>query len=257
MRTSFHYSLRLFHFSSILIPLMYLVFSAQGEVLLKDTISYPNGFLCVVADGTWTHHSGATNELQTVDGKARLIQNQTEDVNVLIPGQPYLPSSGMQLFVAFDVTLLELPKGAGSYFAHFKDAGNGFRAKIFAVTNNAALGCFRLGISTAENTPSAVINQDLELNKNYRVVCGYSLMDGSCSLWLDPKNDTAPDVKAMDVAGTLQIAAFALRQSSGIGSLEIDNIIIASEFSDILSSTPFVIPPTASTRSKPTYTNCW
>ena len=131
------------------------IFSHAG-VILSDTFSYPDGPLVTVSGGKWSTHSGSPAQVDVAGGMIHLTQAESEDVNASLDGQPYGPSSGVNLYARFVVNFSSLPSGDGTYFAHFKDnTATGFRCKVFATTNGAAPGSFRLGIAAAANTPTS------------------------------------------------------------------------------------------------------
>jgi hypothetical protein len=91
-------------------------------------------------------------------------------------GQPYPGTINTVLYASFIVNFSALPSPSGEYFAHFKDAStSNFRAKIFALTSEAAAGKLHLGIANAANSASATNLGDLDLNTDYLVVIRYAI----------------------------------------------------------------------------------
>ena len=120
-----------------------------AALLLNDSFSYPDGPLVTVSGGAWAHHSGSSGEVMVSSGRVLLSEANTEDVNASLAGQPYTSSGTTNVFYAsFTVKFTSLPSSGGAYFAHFKDSGSNFRARIWALTSGAATGKFRLGISS-------------------------------------------------------------------------------------------------------------
>ena len=214
--------------------------SVSDVAYLFDRFDYKDGPLCEVSSGVWRRHSGASNEIAVASGVMRLSEKQSEDVNVAIPGAPY--SGGACLYAGFTVVGEALPSGPeGSYFAHFKDGGNGYRCRIFDCTNGAAMGFWRLGIASAANTASASSPTDLALRQPYRVVVRLDSGSGASTLWIDPKNENDPSASASDSAKGIPVSAFAFRQSysagSGIGVLCVDDLCIGPSMRSVLSNT--------------------
>src|SRR6185436_1242017 len=111
---------------------------ASAAVVLSDAFSYADGSLTNVSNLKWANHSG-TGTVDVSGGKAILTQARGEDVNALLDGQPYATNSATVLYAKFTVNFSALPSGpTGGYFAHFKDGTtSGFRARVYAVTNEA------------------------------------------------------------------------------------------------------------------------
>ncbi|HWI59060.1 MAG TPA: immunoglobulin domain-containing protein [Bacillota bacterium] len=217
---------------------------ASAAMLVADSFAYLNGPLVSVSGGTWNHHSGSTTgEVQVVAGRVLLSQSSTEDVSVSLAGQPYPPATNLLLYASFTINLSSLPTGTGDYFAHFKAAGtSGFADKLFATTNGVPAGFFRVGVAKSANAPSALISSNLSLNTDYTLVTRYAPSDASSALWLNPSGESEPDAVASDTGTTISVSTFALRESGGIGSLAIDNLVIGTSFNEVLSQFPAVVP---------------
>ena len=225
---------------------------AQAEVLYQDTFDsatfpYASG---QIATGTnsgqngWTLHSGTTGA-SLDSGRLALSQANSADVNHTIVAAD--PIATGNLYASFTVQFETAPNAAGSYFAHFRDASTGFRARIWASNANAATDKFRLGIanSSAGSVTSGQYPVDLSLHSTYAVVMKYSVDTGFSTLWIDPKTESDPSVTATDAVGLLSISSFAFRQgtSSGtptgqMGDLFVDNLRVGRLFSDVVTAVP-------------------
>ena len=212
-------------------------------LLRSDDFNRPDGPL-VQFDGQWLSNggTGATNvqQMQIIGGKVQVTEDGSEDVSSeLPPNQPivpvYTPSSGVILYAGMRITLTRLPSSAGSYFTHFRDGGNGFRARIFVSTLNAASGSFRLGIANnaAAISASGQIAADLSLNTSYFIVVRYNVGTGESKLWLNPVDETSSSLMAPDSPSPSSIEAFTFRQNSGIGVVCVDDLKIGTAFSDV------------------------
>ena len=242
-----HRSFAICRWTALLVGALGWLWSAQladGAVLLDDPFTYQDGSLVSVSGGVWVHHSGSlTGEVKVVSESVLLSQTNSEDVSMELAGQPYPPSTNLWLYASMKVRFSSLPSGQGTYFAHFKAAGtSGFAGKIFATTNGAAAGSFRVGIANTSSSVSAVLNSDLSLQVDYVLVLRYAVSNSVSTLWLNPAAESDASVTATDPPGLLNtIAAFALRQSlsngDGMGTLSLDNLIVATTFSDLISST--------------------
>jgi len=211
-------------------------------LLLADEFSYTDGPLVansINANGTnfWFHTSGAvTNEIQVVGGRVMLDYIYTEDVAAGLTNAPYYSSNGVVLYAAFNVEFTYAPITNYDYFAHFKDASSNFRGKIFSTTNGAAPGMLRLGIANSQNQPSAIFPMDLAYNSNYTVVIQYVLPTAKTRLWINPTSENDTSVTATDSASTINVHQFALRESTGIPQLYLDNLLVGSAFTDVVPS---------------------
>jgi len=219
----------------------------RGVVIFSDSFNYVDGPLVSVSGGTWVHHSGTTTgEVKVVSGRVFLTQTNGEDVSAQLQGQPYPPTTNILLYASFIVNFRSLPSSSGGYFAHFKAANaTTFADKIYATTNGVPAGFFHLGVANSSNSPSVLINSDLSLNTDYLVVARFALSNASSTLWLNPTTESDPGVTATDTATTITVTTFALRESlssgDGMGSLFFDNLIIGTNFTDVV--VPATGPP--------------
>jgi hypothetical protein len=215
-------------------------------LIFADDFSYPDG---PVAEGAafyltpWISHSGALGETEVRSGKLLLSGAQTEDLNVELPGRLFEIESGSVLYASFAIEFAALPTSGGSFFAHFKDIGNGFRGRLFANRANAGPGLFRLGVAnnSASITGAGQFPRDLSTNTPYLVVMRYNVATGRTALWIDPRDETDPHVVAPDDPAPMAVDSFTFRQASGIGSLAVDDLRIGGAFADVVSLPP--VPP--------------
>ncbi len=211
---------------------------ARSTVILDDSFDYPDGALTAVSAGTWVSHSGTLNQVDVTSGRVNLSQKESEDVNAQLAGAPY---EGPTLYASFLVNFSALPAGAGTYFAHFKNAtATGIRCRIFATTTGAATGRFRLGIANGSGAPVDVAT-DLTLNTDYLLVARYNSGTPASTIWISPasESDTANRADATDSATAISITSFALRQAGldpGMGVLTFDNLKVGTAFSEVASS---------------------
>ncbi len=134
-----------------------------------------------------------------------------------------------------------LPVGSGGgYFAFFKDSGTSqFRARVFAQTNGAAPGKFRLAISNGgfsqQNYP-----QDLSLGTEYTVVTRYNTLTGLATLWVNPANESGASVSGIDYANVPDLMTYAFRQDRGDspGVITVDDLAVGTSWSDVYSYVP-------------------
>jgi len=226
---------------------MVLAITAEAVVLFSDSFDYPDGALVTVSTNLWSHHSGSvTGEVTVASGRVLLSEANTEDVHALLTGQPYPASGATNVFYAgFKVKFTTLPSESGTYFAHFKDAGNGFRARIWALTSGSAPGRFRLGLSSTSNAVvSVTCSLDLRLNTDYIVVTRLVNSNSVSTLWINPTAETDTSVSTSEGVSTFTVAGYAFREATDEGVLSVDNLKIGTTFADIIGSGPVAEPPT-------------
>ena len=235
----------LFRLILLCLALVALPTSLPAVVLLNEPFNYSNGSLTTNSSFVWVTHSGATGttgQTQVVSGKAQLLFAQGEDVSSYLAGQPYLPGGAANFFyAAFTVRFTALPPSAGNYFAHFKDVGPsaGFCARIWALTSGAPAQKFRLGISSTTSTLNVSATNELSLHVDYRVVVRLINTNSVSTLWIDPAAETDPSISSTETAATTTLAMFALRQpASGSAVLTMDDLIVGTTFSDVVSNSP-------------------
>ncbi|MFZ0826152.1 MAG: endonuclease/exonuclease/phosphatase family protein [Verrucomicrobiia bacterium] len=211
---------------------------ADAALLLDEAFNYPDGPLVTVSGGVWAHHSGSvTGEVVVASGRVLLNEANTEDVNASLAGQPYPASGTTNVFYAsFTVKFTALPASGGAYFAHFKDASTGFRARIWALTSGAAAGKFRLGISSTSGTViSATVPMDLSLNTDYSIVTRLVNSNSVGTLWINPAAEGDSGVSTGESVSTFTVVSYALRENTGEGALSLDNLRVGTSFADVVS----------------------
>lgn len=216
--------------------------NSHAALVLNEPFDYPDGSLVLNSGGIWASHSGTLNQMQVTGGKAVVTQSQSEDVNALLTGGPYVTGN---LYASFNFTFTGLPTGSGGYLAHFKETGTTqFRCRVYAATNNAAPGFFRIGIANNTNASAGAsfIPRDLALNTDYKLVMRYDAAALTPStLWLNPSSESSVTDRAdaSDAFTSSAMVSFALRQSlssgNGMGSLTVDNLKVGTVFSDVAS----------------------
>jgi endonuclease/exonuclease/phosphatase family metal-dependent hydrolase len=216
---------------------------SKASVTFFDSFDYSNGSIVTNSAGVWVTHSGITGQVQVASNRVLLSQTNTEDVSAQLAGAPYPATTNALLYARFTVNFAALPQGAGTYFAHFKDAtASGFRDKIFATTNGVPAGFFRVGVGNVTNSNFGVINSNLSLNTDYVLVTRYAPSNATSTLWLNPSDESEPGLVATDVATTLAVTSIALRESlssgDGMGTLFFDDLRIGTSFNDVVPSSP-------------------
>ena len=219
---------------------------ASGAIVLFDGFNYSNGPVVGAPGSPWAGHSGsgAGDEALVTSGKLQVASARSEDINAPASGQPYTSAGSTNVFYAsFTVRFSALPTSGGAYFAHFKDSGTGFRARIWALTNGAAPGAFRLGISsTSGSVISATNPTDLALNADYKIVTRLVNTSSIATLWIAPATEASPSVSTSEGALSFTVVAYAFRQNSGEGTMLIDDLLVGTAFADVISTNSVSAP---------------
>lgn len=218
---------------------------AHAAVLLSESFDYTNGPLTVVSGGAWANHSGTALQADATNGAVSLTASESEDVNRLLAGQPYLPGGTTNIFYArFIARFTEPPSPSGGWFLSFKSASStGFRGRVFALTTGAAPGQFRLGLSSGDNNAPTVTNQtDLATNAPFTVILRFANTNSAATLWLNPSSENDPSITTTEATATFTVAAVGLRQATGIGTLTLDDLVVGTAFADVLSGSAPVAP---------------
>lgn len=216
---------------------------AYGAPLVTELFNYTNGSLVTVSAGLWTTHSGTAGETSVLAGRVELRSSQTEDVSVLIPGQPYPAANTNALYASFTLSCTSLPSAGGNYFLHLKGSAlSNFRAKVFVLSGGAGAGQYFLGLAGNDNAPVVTNLVALQTNYEQRVYLRYLLSTGVATLWVNPDTENSPSVTAADATAVSSITSLALRQDTGIGVLSLDDLRVGTSFADVYAAPSLVAP---------------
>ena len=219
----------------------------DNGVLLADDFGYADGSIVLNTTPLWTTHSAGaadSNQTQVATGKLFLNNTASEDINRIFTNAPVLNTGGQLIFTRMIVNFSALPTagGVGEYFTHVYGFSGAFRARVFASTNGAASGSYRLGISSSSFTP-AMFPQNLSLNQSYVLISRYNTATAESVLWVNPASESSSMATATDTSATITAYGVAFRQSTGIGSMSIDDLVIGSTFAEVFTTVaPAPIP---------------
>lgn len=210
---------------------------ANAATLVEQDFDFADGSLVGASDGAWQHRSGGEGDLVTEEGSLIIRSSASEDVAVAIGESDYDESSTETLFVSFSLQVVELPTAGGGYFAHFRSGGSStFRGRLFIAASED--GGYQLGVSNGASkfVDSVAFPNALEAGRSYRIVMSYEPSVAVTRLGIDPDQESDLTVVAKDSVSVKSINQFAIRQSSGIGTIRIDHLKISTEFSDLSAS---------------------
>ena len=214
----------------------------QSQVIFYDALNYPNGCIATNSGGLWVlHNSGTNNDAIEVNGRYEVNQNRTDDVHHYL--DPLNTNNGYisgVLYASWTIRMTNLPaSGSGAYFAHFADnTFTEFRGRVFALTNNALPGAYRLGVANAATSPSQVFAMDLAPNIDYQVVLKYDIDNASATLYINPASDTDPSIGPTSDTGavTNTLTSFAFRQAAGVGVIQNVKLLVGQTFADVVTN---------------------
>jgi hypothetical protein len=210
-----------------------MVVPSVGVVFI-EAFDYSDGPVTTNSGALWNNHSGTFGQANVAGGVLQLTGSEGEDINARLIGSPYASAGGAVLYASMKVTFAALP--GEEYFAHYREVGGSFRARIFGTVSNVTAGSFRIGIAnTLPAADGTVLDRDLSLNTEYLVVSRYNVATGISTLWINPSTESDPSVIADDPVARDSIATFAFRQSNangGIGNLTVDDLRIGLSFLD-------------------------
>jgi len=220
-----------------------LTAAATNGILLADDFSYADGSIVTNSLGNtpypWQPNTGLTGQVQVVSGKLLLTNNGSEDIYRFFTNAPYATNSGQVLYTRFVVNLSTLPtaSGIGEYFSHVYAFSGQYRARLFANTNGAAPGKYRINITSA-GFAGGGFPQDLSLNEPHVVIARYNTATAEATLWVDPASESSTSVNALDVSTPTTVYGISFRQQSGIGSMSIDDLLVGSSFGEVFLDVP-------------------
>ncbi len=223
--------------------------SPKLGVILADKFDYPDGLLSAGSGYQWLTYSPASpsNDCFVASGKLLLAQTNSDDVHMFYSnGVSFAVNSGAVLYSKFTLNYSMLPSTSdGGYFAFFKEAGTSqFRARVFAQTNNAAAGKFRLAISNGGFSQQRY-PMDLSLGTDYVVVTRFNTVSGIATLWVNPRSESSQSVSGIDYAPGTELFTYAFRQDGKggtMGALSVDDLVVGTSFSDVLTELPPLTP---------------
>jgi len=209
---------------------------ASAVEYVNDTFSYADGSL--VGNGGWASHSGTAGDFQVVSGQAVVEHGApSEDVN-----HPFVLAAGGDVYFSFDYSVDDLGfpwTGTDTeYFAHFKNDGSTYRARLDIVPALGG-GDYTLGISSSTSTAQNIWPMDLAYGVVYHVVVRYNQDFNIAELWVDASAELDFSILGDDDAdpGTV-ITQFAMRQSDSEHNetVRIDNVIVGDACEDVFTT---------------------
>lgn len=215
--------------------------TASAQLLYQDSFNYPDGPLLTAPGSPWVNNYPPANEINVAGGQLWLTQTEQESVRFNFP----VGYGSTNLFASFKVNFSALPTGGGNYFAFFRAQNtDALFCRLWAATNGAALGKFRLGIR-AMSSSAIMIPSDLNLGTTYTLVLQFTraLSTATAKLWINPssQSDTALRAEDEQTGFGYSVGHFGFKQrafyespADGMGDLSVDELKIGFRFADVL-----------------------
>lgn len=206
--------------------------TSSAQVLASDDFTYPDGSL--VGNGGWASHSGLPGTLFVSGGEVVVSTFESEDANLA-----FTPVAG-NVYYAIDFRIEDPFTGPftgtdNEYFAHFKDSGFNFAARLDVVAATGA-GDYSVGIASDEATADTVWPTDLTFDTTYRATVRYDQDANIAELWIDAASEADPSILGEDRPDPGDsVEQFALRQSASDHDefILVDNLIVGQTFDDV------------------------
>jgi len=210
--------------------------------VLEENFDYgmTNGDLTAVSSGAWAQHSGSAGPVQYVATPSLTMAGY--------------PSSGIGGHIAFSGTSQDVNRsfssissgtvygsalvnvvsaGGGNYFMHFNTSG--FRARIAAQDDGNGGVFFGIGA----NSGITYGTTSYSLNTTYLLVFSFDIDSGDANLHVlsavTPTEPAMPEATSNGGAGQA-ISRIAFRQSSGIPSVLVDGVRVATSWMEIMNN---------------------
>ena len=213
-----------------------LAMTSHAAILASESFDYADGSL--VGNGAWASTGGTAGDFLVTGGQA-VVQHGTpsEDVNL-----PFAATPG-DLYYGLDFSVSASANISGSdheYFAHFKDSGFNFSARLDVVAPTGA-GNYSVGIASDESTADTIWGSDLTFGETYRAVVKYDQNANIATLWIDAAAPGDPSIVGEDRSDPGDVVEqLGLRQSDSDlnETVFVDNLIVGTSFDDVANSIP-------------------
>jgi hypothetical protein len=247
-----------------------LTATAQATVVFQDSFNYPDGTL---TNATWVAGAGNTlnngvaisSDTVVISGNAASqprayftngLAGSTYAFAPNFPSTIYVFSNSAPVAAIYYSFQITVTGATNSYFAYLCDTNFSFVCRLYATTNTAAVGQYRIGVGSATTLSVAtnssgvatnIVQQNLAFGTTHTIVARYVLATGLSTVWVDPVNEASTSASATFAPPLPNIAAIGLRGNNGTsspsGSMSLVNLIIGTLFSDVLPSSAGSNPP--------------
>ena len=205
-----------------------------AEILIAEDFELPDGPLTSSPETEWIRHSGLEGETQIVSGALELSRSRSEDSHR--QWDAVLTAQTPALYYSFDLTMRRAPSTGGTYFAMLGATSS--RARLFVYTHpEDPDDRYRLALSNSSGDRQMATSwpEPALMGEETRVVVRYDQGSGLSRMWVSPNAESDASIEASDETTAKTVDAMAWRQASGLGIASIDNLTVATQFSESLN----------------------
>ncbi|MCX7017833.1 MAG: hypothetical protein NTY46_02310 [Candidatus Sumerlaeota bacterium] len=243
--------------------LLIWAFLSQPALVYPGNINLPytehfnysvDTYIVGLTGSDWTRHSGTADDARTASTEGSLsysglptssgnryvvMSSRGDDIGLNFASSISIGS----IYASFIMKVTDNPDTGGKNFAHFMVSSSDtsiFPGRIYIRLDGSAIN---LGVARASSSSPTWASDALALNTVYFVVLKYTFgSTDTASLYINPSpvssEPATPNAFANSGGSNAGvIERFALRQASGIGTIEIDELRIATTWADILPVT--------------------
>lgn len=224
---------------------------SRAAIVFADSFATDGPLIGANADigGTWANVSAViANPVQVVGGRVVI---STSGQDVLAPfTSPISRVNGESVFMS-QVINLSAAQANGDYFSHLSSTPTSFFSRLHARTSGSG---FSLGIVSTSGTGAVLTygSTALDFGVDYQVVTAWDFVAGASndlfSIYVDPidptrANNTAYVSNVVWGSSSAEPTSFgfaSIRQggASNAPTLTLDNMIVATQFSDVVTAVP-------------------
>lgn len=218
--------------------------AVHADTTYTDAFDYPDGPIVSALQSPWIHTSGSENEIPVSGNTLQLNATGSEDIRVPLDPGDTAPGSW---FARFTLSVDAEPSNSGAYFAHFISGSRTFRGRLLVRSPEA--GEVQVGIAS-DGSASVFADTTLQPGTSHTLVIAYHSGTGRTELWIDPESGDPPLIDILPSGAGVEPSGFAWRQAAGIGSLIVDDLVIATTLAEALetdSRQPWIVQHPAST----------
>ncbi len=227
----------------------------QLQVVNNDSVVIPGTSL---GDAPWAFFTNGP-------ASAPLYSYGSNGVIYLTNASAYYFASNSTVPALYFSMTVSMPSIAGmqfpTYFAYVTSTNFSYRCRLYMNTNSTG-SAYRIAVGNAgvSTTLTNVVQQDLSPGTTYTVVGRYLLNSGISTVWVNPNSETntSPSVSTNSTstvavgvstnASSLGSAtcAVGLHNFSGVTNITIGNLIVGTEFADVVPGS--INPPSIITQ---------
>lgn len=222
--------------------------SVHAAIVLSDSFE-TNGALVGQSPqigGAWAGISGVgTNPINVVNGRV-VLNASGEDIASAL-SSPVTPVNGASIFTS-QIVNITAASATGDYFSHLGVTATALFNRLHA---RSSVGGFQLGIvSTSGGAVVSYGTTDLSFGTDYQVVTAWDFTTGALndtfSVFVNPidpiRGNNTPYLNNIAWGSTTAepttIGFGNLRQGGNFPTLTLDNFVVATAFSDVVTAVP-------------------